>query len=114
MSLTSKKTKRRTVLGPRRTKAGVQPLKRNFGPSSLNDCISTLTGVVADDYKLDKYEVHVLGVGPTEAMTRDLRTSAGEQTAENAGDTVVVNHQKLASTRTCCKCAGQKACRNMK
>ena len=31
---TSKKMNIKTVFGPRRTKAGVQPLKRNLGPSS--------------------------------------------------------------------------------
>jgi len=37
----SKKTKRRTVLGASRTNAGVQPLKRNLGPSSLSERVST-------------------------------------------------------------------------
>ena len=38
---TSKKTNISTVLGPRRMNAGVQPLKRNFGPSSRSDRWST-------------------------------------------------------------------------
>ena len=47
--LTSKNTKRRTVFGPRRINAGVQPLKRNLGPSSRNDRVKTLIGVTLED-----------------------------------------------------------------
>jgi len=52
------------VFGPRRMKAGVQPLKRNLGPSLRKDCAMMRGMLILFD----------------EAMTRDLMTSAGEQT----------------------------------
>ena len=47
--LTSRKTKSNTVFGPRRMNAGVQPLKRNLGPSSRKDWPRTLMNVVSAD-----------------------------------------------------------------
>ena len=48
--LTSRKTKSRTVFGPRRMKAGVQPLKRNLGPSARKELTKTLINEVLDDW----------------------------------------------------------------
>lgn len=49
LQLTSKKTKSKTVFGPRRTKAGVHPLKRNRGPSSRSDLRNTSIGLALCD-----------------------------------------------------------------
>jgi hypothetical protein len=47
---TSKKTNNSTVCGPRRTNAGVQPLKRNLGPSSRSERVSRISGLCVSFY----------------------------------------------------------------
>lgn len=59
ITLTSKNTKRRTVFGPKRINAGVQPLKRNFGPSSRKDRVKTLIGVTSVDCERRDEDVNV-------------------------------------------------------
>lgn len=47
--ITSKKTNRSTVYGPRRRNAGVQPLNKNIGPSFWNERERTSNGLAFPD-----------------------------------------------------------------
>jgi len=60
----SKNTNNKTVLGPSRMNAGVQPLKRTLGPSSRMEVVRTCRREASDE----------------EDMIRVRMTSAGEQT----------------------------------
>ena len=72
-----------TVFGPRRMNAGVHPLKRNLGPSSRKERVKTSSDDWLEDCGKgsaackDMHQYHKL----TADMRRDLRTSAGAQTA---------------------------------
>ena len=70
------------VFGPRRMNAGVQPLKRNLGPSFLRDVESTSMGLDLPDYGVVSKATYsnMLGI-LTADISLDRRTSAGEQTA---------------------------------
>ena len=82
LSLTSKKTKRSTVFGPSRTKAGVQPLNRNCGPSFFNEVVKICNGVAFSDWSYIRYSLQSLKqTSLTACMTRDLITSNGAQIA---------------------------------
>jgi hypothetical protein len=72
------------VLGPRRIKAGVQPLNKNMGPSFCNERVRTSSGFLLPDY-YRPYEWQYYdekSVPRTEDISRDLITSAGEQMAK--------------------------------
>lgn len=73
------------VFGPRRMNAGVQPLKRNLGPSSLRDVTSTSIGLDLPDYERSASTRYSMNSGALTAdINLDLSTSAGEQTAGEA------------------------------